>query len=228
MNMRISLKVSNPQYPVRYLDNIPVYPMGHNLSLIAEFTNIGSGELSIEDPKTSQKLLLWLYQEGINQKIVTEVNPGSIDITGEITAHPTSIIQLQSKESTSVSIELFKYLMEKCFLPGKYEVYIEFMEVSSPRLRYGVEYGPESVPKLIELALDDTVDSWIREQSVLWLQKLPKPPGIELEKENETQAEISARKIKNQEKARIFLENWPKEKETKAVIDFFEDNRMKG
>jgi len=227
MDMQISLRVDKPRNPVRYMGSIPIYPMGDEISLVAEFTNKGANDMKIEDPKTSQKVLLWVLPEGEIEEDVFEINPGFIDITGERTAPISHDIVVPPQESTSISIQLYRYCFEGCFPPGKYEVYVEFLEITSHKIEYGVEFRPESVPKLVDIVLDEKSNPWIREQSLLWLQKLPKKPNIELPAEGETADGRKVRETRNRENAKLFLKSWPEEKETKIIRDFFEDMKLK-
>ncbi len=227
MDMQISLKVDKPEKPVRHMNGVPVYPMGHDISLTAEFVNKGKDNLSIEDPQTSQKVLLWFLPEDETDEIVFELNPGTIDVTGERTAPITSDIQLGPKESISVSIEFNKYCGDRCFSPGKYELYIEFMEIKSPRLEYGIEFCPQSVPNLIAITINEDGDKWFREESLLWLQKLPEKPDIKLAVEGETDDQKTVRETRNRENARLYLEKWHVQQETETIRDFFENIRLK-
>ncbi len=227
MDMQISLSFETPESPVRHLDDMPIYPMAHEVSLAAEFINVGTDDLNIQDPNTSVYTLACLQVEETGQEVTFRLNPVLVDITGERTMPPSDDVLLRPQESISAIIELNKYIPDRCFLPGKYGLYVKFQEYRSSPLRYGVEYRPESVPELIEIALDDTTDSWIREEAFTWLRKLPEGPGIEPAAENESEAEKADRETRNRENAELFLERWPVEKETETVMDFFENSRLR-
>ena len=227
MNMQISLRVKEPANPIRHVDDVPIYPMGYGIGLVAEFTNKSAVDVNIEDPKTSQKVLLWVLMEGEVEEDVFEINPGSIDITGERTAPLSGNIIIRSKETISLSFKLYKYCLDGCFIPGKYELHLEFLEMKSPLIKYGIEFHPESVQTLIDIALDETGTLWLREESLIWLRKMPEKPNIELPIENESETEKENRELRNRENARLFLEHWPNKRETKAVKDFFEEIRLK-
>lgn len=224
--MQISLGFIAPENLARNLGDMPVYPMAHGVSLEAEFTNTGADDLNIEDPNTSVHTLVYFQLEGTGQEIIFRLNPPVTDIMGERTIPLSDDLLLRPRESIRVVIELNKHIPDRCFLPGKYELYVKFEEYQSSPLRFGVEYCPNSVPELIEIALDETTDSWIREEAFIWLRKLPEGPDIEPDAEGESVAEKADREALNRENASLFLEHWPDRKAAEDVIDFFENERL--
>ena len=226
MDLKILLGIDKPLSPIRVLDKIPVYPMAHEILLNVSFTNNGPDDLVLEDPDTSQKLLLWIINKNEGEWMVYEVNPGSIDITGEITAPVTNSINIPLLESKNILIDLYRYCKENCFFPGKYELYVEFMDVKSEPMGFAVEFHQGSVPVLIETVLNEE-DSWIRETSLLWINELPKKPDLELNTENMTEVETGAIKQRNEVNAKMFLLDWANEKDSKIMEVFFKDVRLK-
>ncbi len=224
MSLQVELRVSNPPEPLRHLDGMPVYPMGHAITVTADFTNLGAPSVSMEDPKTSQKLLLLFRSETTGEETVAEVHPGSMDVTGEMTAPPTTVIQLRQQETISVPIHIARLLADKSFGAGEYELSVEFLEFRSSKLRYGVEFSVESVPTIIEIALDETADLWVREEAVAWLQKLPNGPLLEIRGEENMKV---TRETLNRQRAASFLDTWPTVQSSPPVSSFFESNRLR-
>lgn len=226
MDIDISARIDKPAQPSRLIDDIPVYPMGQDLVLTAEFANPGKNDLAIDDPKTSIKVQVHLVSDNDPHEVVFRLNPPVVDSTGERTLPPSTSITLHSRQSVAVSFELFKYVMDKCFLPGNYTIAVEFSGVKSLELEYAVEFCPESVPKLVTLGIDEKASMWIRRESTKWLGKMPKSVEIILPSGKEMETERAAREAKNRDRARQFLGSWPYEKETDAMKSFFEQMKL--
>ena len=224
--MQISLAVDKPAAPVRVLDGIPVYAMGHDLAMTANFKNVGPGKISIDDPQTSQAVTLRLRQKG-PEDAAYMIHPSRIDATGEITAPPTSALDLVPGQSTSVTVNLHGVIVDKCFLPGIYEIYVEFNGIRSAPLVFAVEYRPESVPPLVTIAVDEAADPWVREEAVAWLNKLPRSPKMELPIADEPEEARNRRINKNQSSAGEFLDYWRYGRNPQETETFFEQFRLR-
>jgi len=226
MDIDVSLRIDRPAQPLRLIDDIPVFPMGQDLVFASGFVNSGKSDLTIDDPKTSMKVQVHLSSDNDPQEVVFKLNPPVVDSTGERTLPPSMSIVLQPQQSTIVTFELFKYVMDKCFVPGNYILSVEFSGVKSPELKYAVEFCPESVPKLVFLGIDEKMSMWIRRESIKWLKKMPKSMEIVLPGGKETEAERADRETKNKDRARQFLGTWPYEKETDTMKNFFEQMKL--
>ena len=75
MDMQISLSFETPQKPVRSIDDMPIYPMGHGVSLEAEFINTGADDLNIQDPQTSVHTFVWFQPEETGAEIIETSTP---------------------------------------------------------------------------------------------------------------------------------------------------------
>ena len=223
--MKITLTLADAGPAARKQDGIAIYPMALPVSLTAKFLNDGASTLPIESPRSSQEVLLWLVT-GDPEPYWFIMNQSRMDRMGELTAPPRVDLQLAPGEGVDLAFTLQDYNVDRWFEPGVYQVYVEYLKAKSPALSFGTEFAPDSVPKLVALALDSP-DSWLRERSIAWLQKLPNGPGLLLPAAGSDQAQTAAVQAQNRERAKAFLDRWPAEKETKPVKDFFESVRTK-
>lgn len=226
MNIQIELIVENPTAPIRLINEIPIYPMGHNLSLKTLFNNNSSTVITIEDPNTSQKYLLKMKREGVIEDNYFMINPSQIDATGEVTSPISKTVTIKPDEIISHSFELYKIISDKCFIPGFYNLYIEFDEVKSELLSFGVEYRPESVSKLTDILIDEQADKWLRSESAKWLNKLSERPDIIMGSSGETEDEKNKRIVQNKENLKLFLHQWHYDESTDETQLFFEQFRL--
>ncbi|MBD3332328.1 hypothetical protein GF356_05725 [candidate division GN15 bacterium] len=225
MNLQISLTVEKPAPPDRMIEEIPVYHMGQDLSLRATFTNGGDDSISIEDPQMSQAVNLMLSREASEDELFM-IHPTQMDATGELTAPVPSTLRLAPNESAKLEFSLYEIIPDKCFTPGVYAIYIEFSDVKSPLLGFAVEFRPQSVPLLTQIAVDEEASRWLRKTSLEWLGKLPKTPQIQLPAASETPEERKQRVEQNAQTARLFLGNWQFEKNTAETLELFERYRL--
>jgi len=225
MEMQITLAVTDPPAPIRMMDDVPVYPMGQDLTMAATLSNPSSQAITLSDPRTSTALFLKLRRDAPEDPLFM-IHPRVMDATGEITRPTAATLQLQPEQSVTDTFNLHKVIVDKCFLPGVYELYVEFREVKSPSYSFGVEYRPESVPLLLALALDERANPWIREEADVWLRKLPQPPEIELPTADETEEVRAKRVAENKASASRFMDYWRYSRDGRQTEEFFEQFRL--
>lgn len=225
MELQISLTVEKPSAPVREMETMPVYPMGEDLSMVITFANGGSGPISIDDPQTSQALYLMLSQEGPEDAMFM-IHPSVTDATGETTGPIPSTVNLEPNLPITIPLNLYDVIVDKCFLPGIYDIYIEFQDIKSEPVVFGVEYRPESVPKLIAIAIDEQANSWVRDEAVSWLKKLPRKVEVQLPVLGEDETTKQVRVDKNIESARQYLDYWQYDRDPEETKKFFEQYRL--
>lgn len=225
MEVQISLTVETPSTPVRMDGRIPVYPMGQDLSVVTTFANPGSQALSLDDPQVSTALHLMLKQQGPEDALFM-LHPRQIDATGEVTSPAPSTLNLVPGRNVTIPFNLHEIIVDRCFLPGVYDIYIEFHDIKSPLFEFGVEYRPESVPLLLKIATDEQANTWLRRESMNWLNKLPNPPQIILPQPEETEAAMQKRMETNKEKARQFMDDWRYGRDADETVAFFRQFRL--
>ena len=226
MELELDLSIVKPAEPIRSHDEIPIYPMAHNLSMAVNINNISGSTKTIDDPKTNSDFTINLVEEDAPEDIMFYFNPNEIDETGEITAPIPNTITLQSEESISVPFELHEKIPDRCFLPGIYTLFVKFNDVESSQFTFGVEFRPESVKKLVDLANDEEAEGWFRDVSLEWLEKLPKPPEIILPDSDETEEENRKRIEANDKAVKLFLHQWHYDEGTDETKVFFEQFRV--
>ena len=224
--MKIDIQIAGTTPGVRSADTVPVLPVlpvAGPLKLALRFGNAGSSVLTVESPDTSQALLLRLLAPAPRGESWYLLNPSQIDATGEITAPLSRQLNLAPGQAVERSIELGQYNLDRWFEPGLYEVWIDYQGVQSNRLRFATELRAESVPRLVELALAGP-DDWIREQAMVMLRQLPGGPDLALPAGDA--AERDAGKARNADRAALFIADWPQQRQTPAVQDYFESQRV--
>lgn len=225
MEIQIALAVTDPAAPVRMMDEMPVYPMGQDLSMAVTISNPSSQTISMDDPRVSTALFLKLRRDAPEDPLFM-IHPRVMDATGEITRPTPATLQLQPDQSVTDTFDLHRVIVDKCFLPGVYELYIEFRDVKSPLFTFGVEYRPASVPLLLELALDEQTNPWVRDEAVVWLKKLPQAPDIKLPAADETEEVRAQRVSENKANAARFMDYWRYSRDGKETQEFFEQFRL--
>jgi len=196
---------------------LPVWPLGHDIDLTVGFLNSSSSELALDDPRTSQKLLLQFYSHPQGEDTVLELNPPSIDVTGEITAPVSGRISLAAGESIEREVPLVKLCGDRCLIPGRFDVRIEYAEATSPVFHFGIEYTAGSVPLLLAIAIDERAGTWSRRQARALLNELPEPPAIE---PTSATGEDPAIAVAN------YLRAFPRLSRTPVFTAFFERSRL--
>jgi hypothetical protein len=225
MELQISMMVEKPSAPVRIMDTIPIYAMGQDLSMMIDFTNPGSETITIDDPQTSQAVNLMLRRDGPEDALFM-IHPSVVDATGETSAPIPGTAELAPQQQVTIPFNLHEIIVDRCFLPGIYEIYIEFHDIKSPTVLIGIEYRPESVPKLVEIAIDEQGDPWVRDEAIAWLNKLPKSPEIYLPEMDEDEAAGLERVAKNKESARQFMDHWQYGRDPEETKKLFEQYRL--
>jgi hypothetical protein len=114
-------------------------------------------------------------------------------------------------------ISLGKLFADRCLIPGRFEVRLDFADTSSPVFQLGIEYTAASVPLLLEIALDETSGTWSRRQARALLRELPEPPA--LEPSPATGDDLAA-------SAADYLRAFPELARTPAFAAFFERIRL--
>ena len=204
INIHLAMNQSNS---VTYQQNdIDVYLMGSELVLLAQFSNPKQSTLIIDDPLTSQQSLLHFKNCANDEETIVELNPASIDIMGETTAPESADIQLGFEQSTTMEIDLQKYIAEDTFLPGKYQAMVQYLDNESNVYTYVIEYNTKAKLKLIEMAVDETEVLTLRTLALEYLMLHENGPEIELPKRNETPNEVISRSNNNMLIVKSFLE----------------------
>jgi len=132
-NMDISIKLKSLENIIDSLDNIPIYPIGTDIVLTGKIINNDNKAITIEDPKTSQKVVIYCKSE---KDIETSflLNHSIIDKTGEITSPPLYLITLKENESKKFNIHLDKQIIDQLFIPGRFEISLAYDNIYSKPL----------------------------------------------------------------------------------------------
>jgi hypothetical protein len=223
--MVITIKMDEGWAPARYHEGMPIYPLGQPFQFKIQLVHDGHQSLKLKDPRTDQALLLALRTPEDTEEIIFELNPSRVDVMGEITSPPTSSITLQPQESVERALPLTELCAAQCFAPGWFEARISLHDSTSPSFVFGIELRPESVPALVEFALDEMKDLWSREQALSFLQGLPSPMELKLVTEDTPVAAVV--RETNKEQAARLLQAWPHESLEPQMQRFFEQHRLK-
>ncbi len=225
--MKIQVMVGGAKAPQRYSGGAPVYALGMEIALSGRISNDGAADLTMQDPMTSQRALLWFRARINTQRIVFELTPPNMDATGEMTVPLTSDVTLTAGQSVDVPLRFWKHCADRCLVPGAYEVSFEHEGAVSDPLVLGVELTAESVPILIAVALDVSKERWSRGQAMLLLKRIPGGPALSPALPRESATEAAKREATNQQIADRFLQRWPSHSATAPVAKFFADQALK-
>ncbi|WP_395339622.1 hypothetical protein PN836_014965 [Ningiella sp. W23] len=203
MNISIQVAMSSAVDPVDCVDEMNVYRFGTQLRLAASFTNEGSEVISIDNPQTSQQSLLLLKRlEEQEEETVFELNPASIDVTGEITAPESFSVEMQTQQSIDFDINISERFEQSTFLPGTYEVAVQYLDYQSNTLKYVVRYNETAKKKLLNIAIDEGADIEIRSLAADFLMSQSDTNEIEiLLPERDESAEQRDERVKRNELA---------------------------
>lgn len=207
MKLQINLAVSQTNQSSYQKNEVAVYSMGEKIKLSATFVNDSSQNVSIDNPQTSRYSVLYFFESNDVEETIVELNPSSIDITGEVTAPISNTIQLLPQQGTLMNIDLNKFITDYSFQPGTYQIVVEYDGIKSTPLTYIIEYLPESKLKLINIALDENEPYWIREQAIDYLEKNEKITSIKLPSPNESPTDKAVRSQNNINNVKALLLN---------------------
>ncbi len=201
MNLEIRLAMQSSIHSGGQDDTGPIYAMGNKLVLDAQFKNCDEKPVTLDNPKTSQSTLLLftnLADEELNE---IELNPGFVDITGEMTAPESSDVTLAPGEDVILEIDLHKHVVDYSLLPGQYLVQVEYDGMRSQEFFYSIKFLAESKQLLMKLAVDESEEYWIRRQAVDYLKEHHQGPNILLPADVETEVNKATRIEINQKLA---------------------------
>ncbi len=206
MKLKINLVISQPNQPAYHRDHICTYEVGDVIKLTADFVNLDSNTLKLDNPQSSQQTLLYFIKVDDPDETIIEINPGSIDRTGEITAPVSSVINLPAQQSVSITIKLYDHINEALFEEGPFKVFIKYMGIKSNVLPFRIEYSPKSKSKLLNISLDEQESIWIRKRSIDYLKEKMNGPDIILPLNNKELPEVKSDRVhNNQRKVDIYL-----------------------
>ncbi len=220
--VEIVLKVETPAEPFRWLGKVPVYPLGHQLVLAAEFVNTGNDAVTIEDPETSPRINMHMMVVAEAEVVKFKLHPPEMDSAGERSFVPPEDVPLGPQERVKTSIDMYHYVADRCFSPGRIDISLMSPDTSSNALSFLIEYCAESVPYLIDLVVDPAADPWIREQCLEFLGELPDGPDLALPDDEMDDAKKAALAEKNGAVADQFKARWPSMRITEPVKAYFE------
>jgi hypothetical protein len=170
--INITLSVFTETTTIGTINNTPVIPFGVPINLLCKITNTSDTNIQIEDPATSQSTIGYCMQEGSSEEISFILNPSSIGATGEITRPLSQIIILNQGESIEFTVELYKHIIDKCFIPGHFTVTVAYEEERSKPCDFIIQFTKESIDSLLPVLNDQTKDTWIRQEAYDWLKKV--------------------------------------------------------
>lgn len=209
---RIEFKTS----PARHIDSAPVFAMGEHVVFRAIFKNVGQSSASVNDPRSSQKLILKVYTEKRQEPLTILINPGFVDVTGEKTVRPTHMVDIPAGGEIIREIDLHQVCPDHCFVSGRYSLTIKHDEVVTAAAPFAIEFHDTSVPLLINIVVDEAADRSLRLEAKQWLDRLPRPPRV-----------VVVGAADNKRNATAFLASWDQEKSSKDTRAVFDAARLK-
>ncbi len=224
--MSLSITILPSPDPERTEADVPVYALGQPVVHAARFES-APDELTLDDPRTSQASLLTLRSHARRERALFELNPSSIDITGEITAPVSHAIVLQPGQPIDVPLALLQRCGDWCLVPGWFEIHVEYREAVAVPLRFGIELAPPSVPALIELALAPDTEPWTQRHALGLLARVPNGPGLLAPSAAETAAEAAARQADNRVRADAWLVDYPERLQQPELEAFFAREQLR-
>ena len=219
--MSLEITIEQIHLPHQLLDNKPAYALATPFKLRARFKNTGAASETVDDPRTSAKVILWLVCKGSGEKMLAELNPGMMDPTGEMTAPTSSHISVPPGKDVELDVLIPRYFADRCLEPGWYDFSVEFLDRHSDPFNYAVMFLPDSVPGLIGLVLDEGQDKWTRGHGHGLLQRLPQAPDLRLPAPGEGPTEQQQRVERNGKIASSYLGDWPQTRDLQQMKDFF-------
>lgn len=180
MNISIQVEIDSSVEAIDRIENMEVYRFGTKFVLTAQFLNKSSGYITIDNPQTSQQTLLLLMRHEDQEETLFEINPASIDVTGEITAPDSSNITLKTHESINLVIDYSERFEQSVFLPGTYELSIQYEGFISNSVKYLVPYDKVAKKRLLSIAIDEQADIEIRSLAVDYLVEQSEIDGGEI------------------------------------------------
>lgn len=169
--MKIDVQLDSAVTVVGREGGVPVIPMGFPVVLAAAFTNSGQATVTIDDPRTSQLTLVHCGEEGGDE---TEflLTPSPTDATGETTAPPRRRAAIGPGDSVAVTVDLHARIIDKCFSPGAYRAAVSYDTIRSAPCEFKVQFTAQSVPRLLEVLNNVSMDLWVRKEAFRWLSML--------------------------------------------------------
>ena len=203
MNISIQVAINSTIDPIDCVDNVDVYRFGTQFSLSASFINEGESAITVDNPQTSQLSLLLLQRiEDQEEETFFELNPAFIDLTGEITAPESSDIELPTRQSITLNIDLSDRFKQSSFLPGSYEVAVQYLNSTSNVIQYKVSYDDEAKKQLLYIAIDEQADIDLRSLAADFLMSQNDTDSIEIMLPvKDESAEERAKRINENEQA---------------------------
>jgi hypothetical protein len=170
-SMQMTVKLSSSNDIIDTINGIPVIALASDVQCIGQFENIDSPELSIEDLETSQKITVHCKPSDEPETMFL-LHPSMVDATGEVTCLPVTKIQLKTGENRTVEFSLYNKIMDKCFSLGVYEVSLGYDSLRSKPCRFIISFQKQSVLELLSIVENTSIDEWVRNKSLQWLQKI--------------------------------------------------------
>ncbi len=112
MKTRIELDPGMARLPSP--DKTPRVALGTDIRLAAGIGNAGSTDLVIEDPKTTQLLMVHVKSPQDTGETSFLLNPSNVDALGETTAPPRSEVTINPGSYAPFRISLYKHMLDKC------------------------------------------------------------------------------------------------------------------
>ena len=169
--MKIDVQIDSAVTVVGREGGVPVIPMGFPVVLAAAFTSSAGETITIDDPRTSQLTLVHCGEEGAGE---TEflLTPSHTDATGETTAPLRRQATLAPGGNVAVTIDLHARILDKCFSPGAYRAAVSYDTFRSAPCAFKVQFTAQSVPRLLEVLNNASMDLWVRKEAFRWLSML--------------------------------------------------------
>jgi hypothetical protein len=170
MKTRIELDPTMPLLPTP--DKTPRVALGTDLRFVAGIGNTGDRDLTVEDPKGTQLILIHVRTPQDTVETSFLLNPSQVDALGEMTAPPHDEVSVKPGSYAPFRIALFKTMMDKCLAEGPYAVSFSYGDSRSAPATLIAVFAPASVGLLLAILDDDRKDMWVRKESLKWLRQL--------------------------------------------------------
>jgi hypothetical protein len=204
MDLTIKLKIKNKPL-VDNSSNSSTYPIGEVLKLEATFINTGNLPLKVTNPLIyGETIMLYRDSESIEDSLIY-LNPGDVDVTGEMTAPIENEIELLPNTEVSKPIDLSQFIPEHIFT-DKFEIQIKYDEYCSNTLKINMIFSTESVRPLVGVLVNENNDLFMRKRAYSYLQTLPVPLEFKFPENDETDSEKKQRTDQNDKMVNKFLQ----------------------
>ncbi len=191
-------------------DEVLVIPLGLDILVLGKLENVSGHTLTVEDPVSSQKTLLYYQIPGEEESFIF-LNPSIQDPAGEIVKPPADTIALNNREGRKITESLFAHIMDKCFQQGVYQVAFAYDTVRSEPARFRICFVKQSVLPLLSVLENSSLGLHVRQEALSYLKQVR--PGFDYA--------IGGKKSENGRKIAEFKAWWESNKDTAEVDALF-------